>query len=272
MDARTDPTTTRTILRYDDGTAREVADELVGEEPLEVRVRGRAISVTMRTGGHDDELAAGFLLTEGVIRRRSDILRIDPCERNEFGNVVNVLLAPDVHVDFERLTRHVFASSSCGLCGKANVEAIRGQFPPVAGDLVVDAELILRLPELMRQTQATFDRTGGLHAAALFSAAGELLVLREDVGRHNAVDKVVGHALRRGLLPLSGHVLMLSGRASFEIMQKSLAAGIAIVAAVSAPSNLAASFADDSGQTLVGFVRGRRLNVYAGRQRVRFGP
>ena len=264
-----DPATTRTILRYDDGTARELVDELVEEEPLEIRVRGRAISVTMRTGGHDDELAAGFLLTEGVIRSPGDVLRIDPCERNEFGNVINVLLAPDVYVDFDRLTRHVFASSSCGLCGKANIEAVRGNFPPLAGSLVVDAETILQLPDRMRQTQATFDRTGGLHAAALFDAAGQLLVLREDVGRHNAVDKVVGHALRRGLLPLSDHVLMLSGRASFEIMQKALAAGIAIVAAVSAPSNLAASFADDSGQTLVGFVRGRRLNVYAGRQRVR---
>ncbi len=262
---------TRTILRYDDGVCREVPDELVEEEPLEVRVRGRAISVTMRTGGHDDELAVGFLLTEGVIRSAADVLRVDPCGRNEFGNVVNVLLAPDVYVDFGRLTRHLFASSSCGLCGKASVDAIRGQFAPVAGDLVVDAEVILRLPDVMRQTQTTFDRTGGLHAAALFDSAGDLLVLREDVGRHNAVDKVVGHALRRGLLPLSDHVLMLSGRASFEIMQKALAAGIAVVAAVSAPSNLAASFADDSGQTLVGFVRGRRLNVYAGRQRVRVG-
>ena len=249
--------------------AREVADELVDEEPLEIRVRGRAISVTMRTGGHDDDLAAGFLLTEGVVHLSSDILRIDPCERNEFGNVINVLLAPDVHVDFDRLTRHVFTSSSCGLCGKANIEAVRGQFPPLADDLIVDADLVLRLPEIMRQTQATFDRTGGLHAAALFSAAGELVVLREDVGRHNAVDKVVGHCLRRGLLPLSKSVLMLSGRASFEIMQKALAAGIPIVAAVSAPSSLAASFADDSGQTLIGFVRGRRLNIYAGRQRIR---
>jgi FdhD protein len=266
-----DPVTARTILRYDDGAVREMVDELVEEEPLEVRVRGRAISVTMRTGGHDDELAAGFLLTEGIIRSPGDILRIDPCERNEFGNVINVLLAPDVYVDFDRLTRHVFASSSCGLCGKANIEAVRGNFPPLAGDFTVEAEAILRMPDLMRRTQATFDRTGGLHAAALFDGAGQLLVLREDVGRHNAVDKVVGHALRRGLLPLSRHVLMLSGRASFEIMQKALAAGIPVVAAVSAPSSLAASFADEGGQTLVGFVRGRRLNVYAGRGRIRTG-
>ena len=264
-----DSTTTRAVLRYDDGVTRDGPDELVGEEPMEIRVRGRAISVTMRTPGHDDELAVGFLLTEGVIRSAADVLRVDPCERNEFGNVINVLLAPDVHVDFDRLTRHVFASSSCGLCGKANVDAIRGQFPPITSGLAVSAEMILTLPDRMRQTQTTFDRTGGLHAAALFDAAGELLVLREDVGRHNAVDKVVGHALGRGLLPLSDTVLMLSGRASFEIMQKALAAGIPIVAAVSAPSGLAAEFADESGQTLVGFVRGRRLNVYAGRQRVR---
>ena len=260
--------TTRTVLRYEDGTATERPDELVEEEPLEVRVRGRAISVTMRTPGHDDELAAGFLLTEGVVRAAADILRVDPCERNEFGNVINVLLAPDVYVDFGRLTRHVFASSSCGLCGKANVESVRGQFKPIASEVVITPETILALPDRMRAAQQTFDRTGGLHAAGLFTAGGELLVLREDVGRHNAVDKVIGHALRRGLLPLSDHVLMLSGRVSFEIMQKALAAGIAIVAAVSAPSNLAASFADESGQTLVGFVRGRRLNVYAGRQRV----
>ncbi len=266
-----DSVTARTVLRYDDGVASERPDELTEEEPLEIRVRGRAISVTMRTGGHDDDLAAGFLLTEGVVRSAADILRIDPCERNEFGNVINVLLAPDVYVDFGRLTRHVFASSSCGLCGKANVEAVRGNFPPLHSTMVVDAETILALPDRMRATQATFDRTGGLHAAALFTAAGELIVLREDVGRHNAVDKVVGHALRRGLLPLSDHVLMLSGRASFEIMQKALAAGVGVVAAVSAPSSLAASFADESGQTLIGFVRGRRLNVYAGRQRIRTG-
>ena len=267
-----DPIARRPILRYADGVATAADDELAEEEPLEVRVRGRPISVTMRTGGHDADLAVGFLLTEGVIRSAADVLRVDPCERNEFGNVVNVLLAPDVYVDFARLTRHVFASSSCGLCGKANVEAIRGQFPPLGADATtVDAETILRLPDRMRATQATFDRTGGLHAAALFTTAGELVVLREDVGRHNAVDKVVGHCLRAGLVPLTGRVLMLSGRASFEIMQKALAAGIPIVAAVSAPSSLAAAFADDCGQTLVGFVRGRRLNVYAGRERVRTG-
>jgi len=224
----------------------------------------------MRTPGHDDELAAGFLLTEGLVKRRSDILNVEPCGRNEFGNLVNVLLAPDVHVDFDRLTRHVFASSSCGLCGKATIDAVRGQFDRVTSDVRVDASTLLSMPETMRKAQETFDRTGGLHAAALFSAAGELLVLREDVGRHNAVDKVIGHALLRHRLPLDRHVLLVSGRTSFEILQKALAARLPVVASVSAPSSLAAEFAQDSGQTLVGFLRGDRMNIYASEHRVVF--
>jgi FdhD protein len=259
------------VLRYFDGRVCESPDELAAEEPLEIRVRGRAISVTMRTPGDDADLAAGFLLTEGLVRRASDILHIEPCERNEFGNVINVLLAPDVAVDFERLTRHVFASSSCGLCGKVTVDAVRTQFPPVRSQFTIDAETILKLPQIMRRTQATFDRTGGLHAAALFDARGEMIVLREDVGRHNAVDKVIGHCLRNGQLPLDRHVLLVSGRSSFEIMQKALAAGVAVVAAVSAPSSLAVEFARESGQTLIGFLREGRMNVYANPQRVRFG-
>ncbi|HSV12868.1 MAG TPA: formate dehydrogenase accessory sulfurtransferase FdhD [Tepidisphaeraceae bacterium] len=258
------------VLRYADGQICEFPDELAAEEPLEIRVRGRAISVTMRTPGDDSDLAAGFLLTEGLIRHASDILNIQACERNEFSNVINVLLAPDVAVDFDRLTRHVFASSSCGLCGKVTVEAVRGQFPPVQGDFAINAGVILKLPEIMRRTQATFDRTGGLHAAAVFDERGELIVLREDVGRHNAVDKVIGHCLRSDRLPLDRHVLLVSGRSSFEIMQKALAAGVAIVAAVSAPSSLAVEFARESGQTLIGFLREGRMNVYANPQRVRF--
>jgi len=261
----------RPILRWRAGSSGERADdELAHEEPLEIRVRGRAVSVTMRTPDHDDELAAGFLATEGMIRRREDVLRIEPCERNENGNLVNVVLAPDVPVDFERLTRHVFASSSCGLCGKATIDAVRGQFAAITSDVVVDAHTLLSLPERMRGAQSTFDRTGGLHAAAIFTVDGELLVLREDVGRHNAVDKVVGHALLNEELPLDRHVLMVSGRTSFEILQKALAARIPVVAAVSAPSTLAADFARDSGQTLVGFLRGERMNVYAHERRVRF--
>lgn len=260
----------RPILRWRADCAAESADdELAHEEPLEIRVRGRAVSVTMRTPGHDDELAAGFLATEGMIRRREDVLRIEPCGRNEDGNLVNVQLAPDVGVDFEKLTRHVFGSSSCGLCGKATIDAIRGQFPPITSDLVVDASTLLALPDKMRQAQSTFDRTGGLHAAAIFSSAGELIVLREDVGRHNALDKVIGYGLLNGLLPYDNHILLVSGRTSFEIIQKALAARVPVIAAVSAPSSLAADFAKESGQTLVGFLRGERMNVYAGEQRIR---
>jgi FdhD protein len=260
------------ILRWDGEHIVEQPDELAEEEPLEIRVRGRAVSVTMRTPGHDDELAVGFLLAEGIIRGPGDVLRVEPCGRNEDGNLLNVALAPEVPVDFERLTRHVFASSSCGLCGKATIDAIRSQFPPVTSTLEIDADIAARLPETMRSSQATFDRTGGLHAAALFDARGNLHALREDVGRHNAVDKVIGHCLLKGSFPPDHHVLLVSGRTSFEIMQKALAARIPVVSAVSAPSRLAVEFARESGQTLIGFLRGRRMNVYANPQRVRFPP
>jgi len=258
------------ILRWDGESAREHEDDLAEEEPLEIRVRGRAVSVTMRTSGQDAELAAGFLLTEGIIRGPQDLLRTEHCDRNEAGNVLNVLLAPEVPVDFQRLTRHVFASSSCGLCGKATIESIQSQLPPVQSDMRIDAELLATLPQQMRAAQETFNRTGGLHAAALFDASGKLVVLREDVGRHNAVDKVVGHCLLHGPFPPDRHLLLVSGRSSFEIMQKALAARVPIVAAVSAPSTLAATFAQESGQTLIGFLRDRRMNVYANAQRVNF--
>jgi FdhD protein len=258
------------IIRWEAGRCREASDELAEEEPLEIRARGRAVSVTMRTPGNDAELAAGFLLTEGIISRSADVLKIEPCGRNEFGNVVNVLLAAEVAVDFDRLTRHVFASSSCGLCGKATIDAIRTQFPrlPVPSAPLIGPELISTLPDIMRKAQSAFDRTGGLHAAGIFDDRGKLLVLHEDIGRHNAVDKVLGHALLNDLLPLDHHVLLVSGRASFEIMQKSLAGGVPIVASVSAPSNLAVSFAMDSGQTLIGFLRGDRMNIYSVPERV----
>lgn len=260
------------ILRWNGESADEQDDELAQEEPLEIRLRGRPVSVTMRTSGHDAELAAGFLLTEGIIRQPKDLLRIEHCDRNENGNLLNVLLDPEVPVDFERLTRHVFASSSCGLCGKATIDSVQGQFPPVQSDLRIDAELLASLPQTMRAAQETFNRTGGLHAAALFDAAGKLVVLREDVGRHNAVDKVIGHCLLNGPFPPDRHVLLVSGRSSFEIMQKALAARVPLVAAVSAPSSLAADFANKSGQTLIGFLRDRRMNVYANPQRIRFRP
>jgi FdhD protein len=258
------------VLRYHDGAVSTAPDELAPEEPLEIRVRGRAISVTMRTPGHDEELAAGFLLSEGIVRRKQDVLRVEPCGRNEDGNLLNVVLAPEVLVDFEKLTRHVFASSSCGLCGKATIEAVRTIFPPVESDMRVDATTLVGLPEVMRAAQSTFDRTGGIHAAALFDAEGTLIVLREDVGRHNAVDKVLGHALQNRLVPLQQHVLLVSGRSSFEIMQKALAGRLPVVAAVSAPSSLAVEFARESGQTLVGFLRAGRMNVYSYPERIRF--
>lgn len=251
------------ILRWDGDIAHEQHDEVVEEEPLEIRIQGRAISVTMRTPGHDADLAAGFLLTEGIIHRREDVLFINPCSQSPGYNVLDVVLAPSVAVDFQRLTRHVFASSSCGVCGKATIDSVRGLFPPIRSDVVIEPELLATLPEKMRKSQATFDRTGGLHAAALFDASGRLIVLCEDVGRHNAVDKVVGHCLLHGTFPLDATVLLVSGRSSFEIMQKALAASVPIVAAVSAPSSLAVEFATESGQTLVGFLRDRRMNVYS---------
>ena len=248
---------------------RRCADTLAREEPLEIRVRSRGIAVTMRTPGNDEELAAGFLLTEGVIRRREEIAAMGPCRQSASPeNVLNVFLAPSVRVDFKRLTRHVFASSSCGVCGKASVEAVRQHFPAVESSLKVSIPVLRRLPELMRTAQSTFNRTGGLHAAAVFEASGRVVVLREDIGRHNAVDKVIGYGLLQGRLPYDSQVLLVSGRASFEIMQKALAARIPIVCAISAPSSLAGEFARESGQTLVGFLREQSLNVYAGRERI----
>jgi FdhD protein len=259
------------MLRWQTGARpRRAADELAPEEPLEIQIDTRPVCVVMRTPGHDEELAAGFLLTEGLIKRRRDLARIAPHPRHPTGNVLGVFLAPPVAVNFARLTRHVFVSSSCGLCGKTTIAAVHQHFKPVRARLRVAARVLLALPEKLRRRQTVFARTGGLHAAAIFTARGRLVVVREDVGRHNAVDKALGHALRRGLLPLDRHILMVSGRASFEIMQKALAARIPVVAAVSAPSSLAVAFARASGQTLVGFLRGERLNVYARPERVRF--
>jgi FdhD protein len=242
-------------------------DFLAVEEPLEIRVRGQGIAVTMRTPGHDEELAAGFLLTEGILKRRSDLVEVAHCRSDPAaalsGNILNVFLAPDLALDLERLTRHVFSASSCGLCGKASIETVHQQFAPLKALLELPLETLLSLPTKLRAAQKTFESTGGLHAAGLFNARGELIVAREDIGRHNAVDKVIGNAFLNEMLPLSEHILLVSGRASFEIMQKALAAGLRCVAAVSAPSSLAVEFARESRQSLYGFVREKTANRYA---------
>ncbi len=258
------------IWRWDGKSAAKAHDFLAAEEPLEIRVDNNPVSVTMRTPGNDDELAVGFLLTEGLLKNRADILRIALHPRNQKKNVLNVFLAPDVAVNLEQLTRHVFASSSCGLCGKATIDSVHQHFPKIKSKVAVSGKTILTLPDKLRAAQETFERTGGLHAAAIFDHDGNLFVLREDVGRHNAVDKVLGHSFLQGIFPLEQHILMVSGRASFEILQKALAARIGIICAVSAPSSLAVEFARESGQTLVGFLREERMNVYSHPKRIKF--
>jgi FdhD protein len=258
------------LLRIDTRrNATRSTDVLVREEPLEICVRGRSVAVTMRTPGHDQELAAGFLLAERVIRERRQLKGIATCRASlEPQNSLDVFLAAGVEVDFARLTRHVFATSSCGLCGKTSIDAVRQHFPAVTSPLTISPKVLLRLPARMKRAQRTFAKTGGLHAAAIFDEHGKLVVLREDVGRHNAVDKVIGWGFLENKLPFDSHILLVSGRASFEILQKSLAARIPIVCAVSAPSSLAVEFARESCQTLVGFLRGDDMNIYSGNERI----
>ncbi|MFF4891749.1 formate dehydrogenase accessory sulfurtransferase FdhD [Micromonospora chersina] len=275
----------RGVLRIDldagaDGRARlRRQDTLVVEEPLEIRVgaagpgRRRPLAVTMRTPGDDLDLAIGFLLTEGLIRSADDVRTAQLCagaETPNTYNVVDVVLAPGVPEPATDPARNFYTTSSCGVCGKASIDSVRTRSRFAVGEdpLAVSAELLAALPDRLRAAQRTFDRTGGLHAAGLFTADGELVVLREDVGRHNAVDKVVGWAVREGRLPLAGHLLLVSGRASFELTQKAWMAGVPLLAAVSAPSTLAADLAEEAGMTLVGFLRGGTMNVYTGAQRV----
>jgi FdhD protein len=259
----------RSVLLWENGTVRRVRDQLAVEEPLQIRVDTAPFVVTMRTPGHDDELAAGFLLTEGVLQKRRDLLRVAPLQRNSSGNVIDVFLRPQPAPRRKLPVRRFLSASSCGLCGKTAIEEVRRDLPKVKSRLRYRAETLLRLVPALREQQAVFNRTGGLHAAALFNSQGSLLVLREDIGRHNAVDKVVGYGLLTARLPFDRHVLLVSGRASFEIVQKALAAGIPIVASVSAPSHLAVAFARRSGQTLVGFLREHRFNIYTHPARVR---
>lgn len=240
-----------------EGSAR-VLDEVAVEEPLEIRLDGHPVAVVMRTPGDDLELVTGFLVTEGIIAGPGGLRKTE--ERPEENRVL-AFLADGVEVDLGRLTRHLFTGSSCGLCGKATLEAIFTEFPPVRRKLEVADATWLEAPGKLRSAQGTFDTTGGLHAAGLFSASGELLVVREDIGRHNAVDKVIGRALLDGI-DLTETFLLVSGRLSFEILQKSLAVGIPALAAISAPSSLAVKFARKSGQTLIGFLRPPTFNRY----------
>src|ERR1700693_1318207 len=244
------------------------------EEPLEIRIGSKTICLTMRTPGHDFELAAGFLFTEGVLNGFQQIHRIRRSETSvnprQAGNSVTVELNPGVEVDYERLERHFYTTSSCGVCGKASIEALETVGCPVLprNSPVVDSALIHRLPEMLRREQAVFERTGGVHAAALFDAKGNLILLREDVGRHNAVDKLIGAEMLREHTPLQDKLLLVSGRTSFELVQKALMAGIPILAAVGAPSSLAVETAQRFNMTLLGFVRDSRFNIYSGAERI----
>ncbi|MET4075641.1 formate dehydrogenase accessory sulfurtransferase FdhD [Hymenobacter sp. UYCo722] len=253
------------------------SDQLAAEEPLEIRVgfevdgqrTHRTLSVTMRTPGHDEELAAGFLLTEGIIHAKADLLGIIPCpdvqKAEEAGNVVRAELAAHVKVDFAAMERHFYTSSSCGVCGKTSIDAVRTTSCPMlpATGPHLRYDVVHQLPDKLRAAQAGFEQTGGQHASALFTPEGELLLLREDVGRHNALDKVIGAALLAGELPLHQHILLVSGRVSFELVQKAAAAGIGILAAVGAPSSLAIQAAESFGMTVLGFVRNERFNIYS---------
>jgi len=258
---------TTTVYEWENGSSRAVLDDLAGEDPLEIRVGGHPVSITMRTPGHDLELAAGFLVSEGVVSSASLRRLVQPPGRS---NVVHAHVDEAEAFDPARLRRHFYASSSCGVCGRASLESLRARsLPRPAHAVAIDPDTLCRLPGRLREEQRVFSRTGGLHAAGLFDAGGRLLLLREDIGRHNAVDKVIGHAVLGGALPLSGRVLLVSGRGGFEIAQKAVAAGIEILACVSAPSSLAVELAREFGLTLVGFLRDRRFVVYAGQERIR---
>ncbi|OEU91736.1 formate dehydrogenase family accessory protein FdhD [Streptomyces abyssalis] len=274
----------RRVLRIRDGAVSTRPDTLVAEEPLEIRLNGKPLAITMRTPGDDFALAAGFLVSEGVLGAAEELANIVYCAGATDGgsntyNIVDVRLAPGVPVPDIALERNVYTTSSCGLCGKASLDAVRTTArwsienpeepdDPAGPRVRLEPSVLSSLPDTLRASQRVFERTGGLHAAALFTAEGELLDVREDVGRHNAVDKLVGRALQQGGLPLRDSVLMVSGRASFELAQKAVMAGIPVLAAVSAPSSLAVDLAAETGLTLVGFLRGSSMNVYAGEHRL----
>jgi FdhD protein len=267
------------VLRLSAGQTSMRPDRLAVEEPMELRIGGRALVVTMRTPGHDIELVHGFLLTEGVIGSVSEVVTARYCDsvdergRNTY-NVLDVALAPGVAAPDSRVERNFYTTSSCGVCGKASLDAVRlrSWFSPADDSCQISPQTLFALPDVLRASQRLFDSTGGLHAAGLFTGEGQLLVVREDVGRHNAVDKVLGWALLNDRVPARSCLLMVSGRASFELVQKAAMAGIPLLAAVSAPSSLAVELAADAGLTLVGFLRGTTMNIYAGAERILMTP
>jgi len=262
------------VLKVRDGEeAQRAWDAVAAEEPMEIRVNGDAVAVTMRTPGHDFELALGFCLSEGIVDGPDAVETMRYCAGDDPETGLNTYNVVDLHLRVPGavapdLRRNVYTTSSCGICGTASIEAVRKRLPALDDDLCVPAGLLRALPERLRDAQEVFDRTGGLHAAGLFDAKGTLRCVREDVGRHNAVDKVIGWAATQDALPLSGHILLVSGRVAFEIAQKALYARIPLLAAVSAPSSLAVDLARDSRMTLVGFLRDGRMNIYTGEQRL----
>ena len=267
-----DPVRGARVVRYAGGATSSSEDRVTVEEPLEIRVGAQTLAVTMRTPGHDFDLAAGWLLSEGIVRNPGEIVRMEHCREvrspEEEGNVVIVRATAASGDALDRAKRLLLTSSSCGLCGKGSIESIRGQFSPVDSDARVSPEVLLSLPGKLRAVQASFAQTGGLHGAGVFDLDGTLLAAREDVGRHNAVDKVIGHLFREGRVPLSQAILLVSGRASFEIVQKAVAAGLPIVAAVSAPSSLAIDLAGESRVALAGFLRDGGFNLYSAEERL----
>lgn len=268
------------ILKVDGGFSEHKPDLIAVEEPLEIRLgfgeegqrEQRSISVTMRTPGHDFELALGFLFTENIISSYNQVVSIKYCNdvgrQEERENVVRVELTPEIDVDLKKIERHFYTTSSCGVCSKTSIEAVKTGCPVLNSKLMVTEAVVHQAPDILREQQRIFEYTGGLHAAGLFDAQGTLIMMREDVGRHNALDKLVGAALVKRMIPLSDYFVLVSGRASFELVQKSLMAGVPLMAAVGAPSSLAVSLAEDFNMTLLGFVRNQSFNVYCGRERL----
>jgi FdhD protein len=271
-DGQQQSTTVRRTIRRCVGPDCEASEDyLPVEEPLQIRMAGEDVAVTMRTPGHDIELTLGFLYSEGIIAAKADIESIAHCA-DEDGlpapNIINVFPSDRDLVDPRRWRRDFFAASSCGLCGKTSLDSVTLSLPAATSNATVALDTLYSLGEKLREAQEGFARSGGLHAAGLFDIEGKMLLLREDIGRHNAVDKIVGHALLHDLLPLDRHILLVSSRASFEIVQKALAAGVAIMAVISAPSSLAVELAEQADMTLVAFLREGRLNIYAGQERI----